>query len=445
MSKVALGKWLAAPSRTIIVVDDDPATRAVAHAFVGRHANLQLSEFDDSRLGFKAADASSADLIVMGWKLRGLSGTALFNRLRMHHLHASTPILVVSDAVKRKDFRLLDEFPCVRLEEKPLSEPRLAIALGELVDEKDWLTRNQMQLEQQFVDAKGNPAALLASLKHALASSPHPVPLTLLIGEVLMGRKQYGPAEQVFRHALGRDAKSLMALSGLGRALYKQGKHDEAAAQLRVATRESQANVGRLCLLGELELTKINPDVARKHFMQALAIDDASPRAQAGVDLCTSLDDYIRHHASVAQPHSFAALCNTMAISLVRAGQMEKGMTQYRAALQLISDPYAAAQVMFNLGLGYLRWRKADEAKRWFEAADAKSGGRLAKARRYRDAVVRATGGKVDAFDLATIDQEMAAQTREQEETLFESDPLDKGLTAGENALINQIFEEERF
>lgn len=120
-------------------------------------------------------------------------------------------------------------------------------------------------------------------------------------------------------------------------------------------------------------------------------------------------------------------------------------MAQYRAALQLVSDPYAAAQVMFNLGLGYLRWRKTDEARQWFEAAAAKSGGRLAKARRYREALLRAAGGKIDAFDLATIDQEMATQTREQEESLFEADTLDRELNAKEAALINEIFEEERF
>lgn len=277
MSKAALSKWLASPSRSLLVIDDDPATRAVVQSFVGRHTTLNVNSLTDGNAGFAAAEAGPADLIIMGWKLKGMTGTALFNRLRMHHLHATTPVLVVSDAVKKKDFRLLDEFPCVRLEEKPLSEPRLAIAIGELVAEKDWNDRNHKIIEEQFRDAKGNPQALVLSLKKILETSPHPLPLTLLIGEVLMDRKQYAPAEQVFKKALSRDAKSLMALSGLGRALYKQGKHEEAAAQLRVATRDSQANVGRLCLLGELELTNINPDVARKHFTQALAIDTDSP------------------------------------------------------------------------------------------------------------------------------------------------------------------------
>lgn len=146
-----------------------------------------------------------------------------------------------------------------------------------------WLEANSRSIAQQFKAARGDPSVLVRSLKATIAQAPNPLPLILLVGDILISRGHLAAAETVFKHALELDAENLMALNGLGKALYKQNRHEEAAAALRVATRESQANIGRLCLLGEMELAQINPDAARKHFDRALAIDAGPARQSAQI------------------------------------------------------------------------------------------------------------------------------------------------------------------
>ena len=90
------------------------------------------------------------------------------------------------------------------------------------------------------------------------------------------------PAEKVLRSILKADEECLIAMNELGKVLHVTGRHEEALDTLRSASRLSPQNLQRLCLIGEVELNLQDPESAQAFFEQALAIDEADAKAQAG-------------------------------------------------------------------------------------------------------------------------------------------------------------------
>ena len=419
---VKLELWAQLKPRAVIVIDNDPGTRSRVHDMMSRISNLVLDEFTDGEKGWQAclATGSPYDLVLIGWKVPNVAGPALLNRLRQHKAYASVPILVISDLIKRKDFRLLEEFPCTQLVEKPVTEARLAKTIEDVIFERDWNQQNSDEIRKLFAEARSSPKALATSMKRVLNGAPNPGPIGLLIAEALIAHNFLEQAVHLYKLLLTKDGNNLRAMNGLGRVLYRLGRPDEAAAHLRIAWRECQLNIARLCMLGELDIGNLDVDSARRHFANALSIDQEDSRAKAGIELCTTLNDHIQHNAGAALPRSFASICNTLAVSLVRAGDFTKGIDQYKAALQLLSEPYTGAQVMFNLGMAYVRWSKPLEAKPWFEAAVKQGGPRFLKAQRYLSMVLNSEIGNT-ALAVAQPDIE-------EEITLLEGKPFEKAV-----------------
>ena len=405
-----LAVWANELPRAVFVFGLDASGAAGVRTALGKFSGVALTEAESADKGWSICQSSGnpPDLVIIGWKIPGrLSGPGLLNRLRHHPIYAKVPILVLSDVIKRKDFRILEEFPCTQLVEMPANEPRLVQALEEINTERAWNEKNATEINNLFILSRDNPKALAASMRQLLDQSPKPAPIGMLIGNTLIEKGYLQQAEQLYRYLIARDSDNLRVINSFGRLLYKLGRHDEAAAQLRVATRECGLNIARLCMLGELELENLESDNARKHFQNALAIDEDSAKAKAGLELCKTLTDHVRRHAGAEIPRSFASMCNTLAVALVRDGEFSKGVTQYKAALQLLSEPLVRARVMFNLGLAFVRWEKPGDAVRWFEAAAKIAGNSLPKAQQQLDQLL-AKGFKVEASSVeAAADEDI--------------------------------------
>ncbi len=325
------------------------------------------------------------DLVILDWNVKGTtSGLTLFNRLRHDPRYSMLPILIISGFVDRNDFRLLEEFPLTRLVEKPFTSGVFIEAIQSLQDELNWIHSHEKSIRKLIVGPQTIDSSRFKKLHQLLQGAPYPAPLLLMLGRFLSCEKRWDEAEKLLRSVVSEDSGNVLALNELGKVLHASGRHREAMDVLEKANTLSPDNVKRICQLGELHLHECDLKTAQKNFEKALAVDPHWARAKKGAELTTNVINFLQQSShSDPFPKSFASLMNTMGISKVHGGHLEEGIHHYESALHFIRDVDTRSKVMFNMGLGYLRFRLGDKALLWFMRSAKTGGKQFPKAHTY--------------------------------------------------------------
>jgi CheY-like chemotaxis protein len=352
--------------RNVAIVDDDEVIRNLVSNYLGRKDVQNIDTFADGESAWKAMQSKDYDLIVLDWKLPMVSGMALFNRIRSLVNYRTTPILVVSGFLEKDDFRLLDEYPCTDLIEKPFTNGIFYSKTEELLHEAEWYVDNSVGIAATIETFKGQPDKILSGLKKVIKDAPNPIPLSLVASKALTNVGKDKEAANILESLVKSDDRCIMALNELGKIYLRLGRHKSAADLLRIAHKSSPQNVERLCMMGEAELNLKDPDEAKKYFSSAMEIDSENKTAKSGVVVATNMAEIINVPEAVEISGSFASVLNTIGIGLVRKGNFERGIEQYVSAMAFLHSEVDSSRLAFNLGLGFLRWGKLEKALAWF-------------------------------------------------------------------------------
>lgn len=85
-----------APRRTLLYIEDNPATMQLIEQLIARRPELQLLTAVDGTLGLEIARASQPAVIVLDVNLPGLSGTDILKLLRKDPRTAHIPVMALS-------------------------------------------------------------------------------------------------------------------------------------------------------------------------------------------------------------------------------------------------------------------------------------------------------------------------------------------------------------
>jgi CheY-like chemotaxis protein len=382
------------PKFVLIADMDASAAKILRSALLklGVEAVLTVSSGEDA---LKRIRDGSIEMLIVDWKLSDVSGLQLLNRLRQEPKSLMLPLLMTSGVLKEADFRLLDDFPLTRLLIKPVDKVVLSSQVWSIWEEAIWYDRNTESINGIVQHlAEGTPDALDA-FTTLLNASPNKLPLGILAVRIMREHGQLPMAEGLARMLLNIDPKCVMVLNELGKIYHQQGNYSLAIRTLRDAVSLSPNNIERLCLLGENELKTNDLPSARKHFISALDLDQANPKAAAGKLVVKNIEEYYRgRDPNETTKGSFASLCNTIGISMVKTGRFDDGMKQYESAMHFASNDLDSARVAYNLGLGFVRWKKPTDAHKWFLKSVELSGGKFEKATELASRVGVALGIK---------------------------------------------------
>lgn len=359
----------------VLLVDDDELILNLLKSHYSSVGVKEIVTATDGDMAWELINKGNEpfDLIVLDWKLPGTSGLALFNRIRQHKDYTQTPMLIISGFLEKFDFRLLQEFPCTDLLEKPFKKAKLDTSTKQLLKENYWYEQNSALMDALFYAVDYNGPRAEKILKDVLMTAPNPVPIALMAAKRLSDHNQYRSAAKVLRSVINIDEHCIPAMSELGKVLHRVGRHKEALRVLKKANVLSPQNVSRICLLGEVELNLHDPESARAYFKEALALDDKSEIATAGVVVAENMERVLE--APLDQvPKNFASLLNSMGIALVKTGDFSKGIEQYQSALPFLHSDLDSARLAYNLGLGYIRWGKPKKAASWLKKSNELSG-----------------------------------------------------------------------
>lgn len=384
----------------VLIIDDDEVSRNLIANHFSKMGIDAIDQFENGDTGWEALCKDRYDFIVLDWKLPGVSGLALFNRIRSLEHYRTTPLLVVSGFLEKNDFRLLQEFPCTGLMEKPFTKVLFQNQFDDLVREFTWYGQNVSLVDSlvEAVEKDGKKAESL--IKQVIKQAPNPIPLALIAARRMVGARMLQNAENILRGILKIDEGNLIAMNELGKALNLQGQHKAALEVLRKAAKLSPQNINRLCLMGEVELNLREVSNAKAYFEKALEIDSASETAKAGLVVARNMKEALGSASPTHVTASFASILNTMGIALVRNGQYARGVEQYRAALAFLHSNTDSARVAFNLGLGFLRWGKPNEALPWFQKSEKMAPKTFGKSAGYINKLLERGGVAAEEVDL---------------------------------------------
>lgn len=363
------------PWKTVLAMPPGPKRDEISKLLqqVGLELKTACSNVTEA---WKALGQDLADLLVLSSAVGETTAIALFDRIRGTEQYLNLPIIALMDtSTDTQNFTFLTDYPCVRLVPLPCSKDRLLKELKELSTEQTFCIDMQRRVRAVLKDIKAASPEIEQKVTQIAGTSPRPVETHLISGDEYLRLGFAKSAEGHYRRVLNVVSDHLRGMTSLSVSLHAQGRTADALDFLRVALRKRPQSVNRLCLMGELELSSLNPEKARTKFEQALKLDPDHSKAKAGMVVAQSMTDHLKTSPKNAvSPPNLAAICNFIGISLVRQGKWDEGVKQYASALELIRDRSQAGKLMFNMGLAYLRRGQKDKAAEWLLAGQKACG-----------------------------------------------------------------------
>lgn len=411
---------------TALVVDGDESMRNLLVGYLESVGSKRCLPFASGTDAWAQILAEPVDFIVVDWKVRGLSGVTLLNRIRRHPRHATVPLLVISGSLGKEDFRLIQEFPGTYFMTKPFQLSAFEEKLNEITEDQHWIKKNQETIETVFQFCGKDADRALSDALRILKDAPEPGPFAVLFGKRMHSAKFLDQAKTVLKQALQIDPHCVAAMNELARIHKDEGHSDQALEMLMKAHKLAPRNVDRICLLGETEINLSHPDKAMAYFQKALAIDKSDRRAKDGVTVLTNVETYLAQSQEFDTSRNLASLLNNTGIVMVRGGNYKAGLKHYAITLGLLQQKDVQARVCFNLGIGFLRWSKPQEALGWFVHSvtlEPKGGNKSHRyvemlRKRLKVSGIEATGPRwtkgetrnLDAIDYTDLDKQVVSE-----------------------------------
>ena len=124
--------------------------------------------------------------------------------------------------------------------------------------------------------------------------------------------------------------------------------------------------------MGNIFLKLDRPDEAEASFQEILNLAPASKPGTFGK--CTSkllmgeVNEALQILNGVANPRELSAIFNTAAIMSIKQQRYDAGFALYQKALQLLAKkPKLVSRILYNMGIGFVKWGKADKGLKCFE------------------------------------------------------------------------------
>ena len=377
------------PKSVLILEDDVPLAGMLTNEL--RSIGVRsVDRYENGNQAWKACQKKHYDFIIMDWKVPALSSLALFNRLKQDSYYRNTPIMVMSGFLDKKDFSLLGEFHNASNIEKPFAVKFLINKMQVLLKESRWFVQQESRFKSLVSELERNQELDENELIKVVNEAPNPVPVAICLAKALREKLKYDLAESILLKAL-KYSDNTVLLSEIGKIYLQKGDNEKAKSFLKRATKKSPDNLERLCNLGDLHLKDLDVEEANEAFHRACSIDNENPIAKSGKVLVNNIEKWMSGVISI--PETFAGILNSIGVNMVRSGQFSDGIEHYNSALIHVNDEIIKAKLSFNLGLGYLRWNKPQEALDWFQKSKIYCPD-FKKAEKYIDNLERDSDGK---------------------------------------------------
>jgi tetratricopeptide (TPR) repeat protein len=220
----------------------------------------------------------------------------------------------------------------------------------------------------------GDHANAIEMLEKLHAKQPDHERIGIELAEAYIHEDRWSLAEDILRVLLQDEEVSPRVKHLFARCRLKQGDYNTALASLKGAQLLSPYNVERLLEMGNLFLKLDRVEEAEAAFSEILAFSPVSKPATFGVSasklLMGDVNEALQILNGVANPRELSAIFNTAAILAIKQQRYDAGFALYQKALQLLSKkPKLVSRILYNMGIGFVKWGKNDKGLKCFEKA----------------------------------------------------------------------------
>ncbi|MDQ3234122.1 MAG: tetratricopeptide repeat protein [Pseudobdellovibrionaceae bacterium] len=192
------------------------------------------------------------------------------------------------------------------------------------------------------------------------------------LAECYILQNEWGRAETLLKGFINTEDCYARIKHLYARCRLKNGDHAGAIASLKGAQLISPYNVERLIELGNIFLKVDKPEEAEAAFGEVLNFAPGSKEAKIGKStskmLMGEVNDALALLNDFASPRELSAVFNTAAILAIRQKRYDAGFELYQKALQILSKkPKLVARILYNMGIGYVKFGKPEKGLKCFE------------------------------------------------------------------------------
>lgn len=348
---------------TCVVVDPDRDACQLMHSLLHALGAPDIACFENGEAAslWLAANREPA-LVIQEWRIPGLSGPFLLQRVRELG-HTRTPIVVASSLVRKEDSILLREMGVSSVLPKPFDR-------GTFLQTILWsLQQARSATELRFVDRQigllfdeGRKEEGMRLAASALARSDLGESARLTIeARVAYAEERLRECVEKATRALNLSPGTIGLLNLLAKALLRAGDSANALRVLERAQVLSPMNVERLCLIAQVSAEAGDEERAEASLDKARSLDplrsevlahDASKALECG-------DSQVARAALARVPNldGLLASLNNKAVALSRSGKRDSSIQLYRDLAACLPEGrrYLKEVVTYNLALAYVR------------------------------------------------------------------------------------------
>lgn len=319
--------------------------------------------------------AVESALLILDWDSGPDKVLEILAANRQDFRSESHPVLLLSAQIDERILAAAAEHNCSNVHAGDVSQSDLKDLLKKLFEE----TRNLSPVRQLMLSIEQSRAngelALASNLLNQLAVKvPGNKRISCDLADCYLAMGELDRAKQILEIMAKSDPPYARANHLLARCYLKKGQTEKALAAYQDAQAASPFSLERLSEMGHLYLNTNRPEEAKATFNELLALAPDDKQAKAGKGTSMMLLGEVNEALTILResstPHEVASVFNTAAILAIRANSHEQGMNLYKTALQALEGKNKLlARIMFNMGIGYVKWDRLDQSHRCFSKA----------------------------------------------------------------------------
>ncbi len=350
--------------KKVVIIDPDSGVIFATTSLLNHVGITNIAPFDNGLSAFEwmSVKGQEPDLIIMEWRIPGLAGPVLIQRIR-HSGLVDVPIILISSLIKREEKPLLVEMGIDDIIEKPFDKTAFfTVVIGAIQQHKMPTEAKSLVRKIRALVSSGKleEAEILLGrlLKDSRAGEGTKKGLQ---AEFALARNEFKSACDLGVEALRIGGETLLLLNLVGKALLKLNEYEKALKCFERANSLCSINLERILTIAEIYIELDRKEAALKAISEASALDPDNilvQEAKCKVDLeCGKLPAAVKTMDELESVPRIASYINNRGIALARSGRYEDGISLYKKAILCLDENWGelAVAVSYNLGLAYVR------------------------------------------------------------------------------------------
>lgn len=355
------------------VVVIDPDTDVIFHAkdLLSKAGVDDIKTFESGKTAFEWMSSSGTEpsLIVMEWKLPGITGAMLVQRIRSLGFY-NVPIIVLSSMIKAADSPVLREMGVDECQEKPFDQSSFYRVIIRAIQQNRNPTEEKTLLHKikrllrtgKLHEADRLMKQLFQDERISEATRKE------ILAENHMAKGELEAARDAGIQAIKLGGNSLSMLNLVGKSMLKLRQFEHALKCFERANSISSLNVERLLNIAEacIEIDKVPEALQAVSQAKALDVSNSDVREmECKISIIDGKPEIARNlMGDLDSGKNIISFMNNRAVALVKSGRFDEGIVLYQKTMDSIPATWTDQQssVLYNMGLAYARFGDLEKA-----------------------------------------------------------------------------------